>query len=112
MMNRLFQSQILNRLRQHIHVAKATVDAAKFAITSAEASLKDANENLTKTSIYAPMTGTVSMLLVELGERVAGTNLMAGTELMRVADLSRMEAQVQVNENDIPRVKLGDTALD
>ena len=92
-------------------VAKATVDAAKFAITSAEASLKDANENLTKTSIYAPMTGTVSMLLVELGERVAGTNLMAGTELMRVADLPRMEAQVQVNENDIPRVKLGDTAL-
>jgi HlyD family secretion protein len=91
--------------------AKATVDAAKFAITSAQASLKDANENLTKTSIYAPMTGTVSMLLVELGERVAGTNLMAGTELLRVADLSRMEAQVQVNENDIPRVKLGDTAL-
>lgn len=92
-------------------VAKATVDAAKFAITSAEAALKDANENLTKTSIYAPMTGTVSMLLVELGERVAGTNLMAGTELMRVADLSRMEAQVQVNENDVPRVKLGDTAF-
>ena len=93
------------------NVAKAELDAAKFAITSAEASLKDANENLIKTSIYAPMTGTVSMLLVELGERVAGTNLMAGTELMRVADLSRMEAQVQVNENDIPRVKLGDTAL-
>jgi HlyD family secretion protein len=93
------------------NVAKAELDAAKFAITSAEASLKDANENLTKTSIYAPMTGNVSMLLVELGERVAGTNLMAGTELMRVADLSRMEAQVQVNENDIPKVKLGDTAL-
>jgi HlyD family secretion protein len=92
-------------------VAKAELDAAKFAITSAEAALKDANENLIKTSIYAPMTGTVSMLLVELGERVAGTNLMAGTELMRVADLSRMEAQVQVNENDIPKVKLGDTAL-
>ena len=68
---------------------------------SAEASLKEANENLIKTSIYAPMSGTVSMLLVELGERVAGTNLMAGTELLRVADLSRMEAQVQVNENDI-----------
>jgi HlyD family secretion protein len=92
-------------------VAKSTVDAAKFSIASGEASLKDANENLLKTSIYAPMTGTVSMLLVELGERVAGTNLMAGTELMRVADLARMEAQVQVNENDIPRVKLGDTAL-
>jgi HlyD family secretion protein len=56
------------------------------------------------------MSGTVSMLLVELGERVAGTNLMAGTELLRVADLSRMEAQVEVNENDIVRVNLGDTA--
>jgi HlyD family secretion protein len=57
------------------------------------------------------MSGTVSMLLVELGERVAGTNLMAGTELLRVADLSRMEAQVEVNENDIVKVSLGDTAL-
>jgi HlyD family secretion protein len=92
-------------------VAKAEVDAAKFAVVSSEASLKEANENLIKTSIYAPISGTVSMLLIELGERVAGTNLMAGTELLRVADLSRMEAQVQVNENDIPRVKLGDTAL-
>ncbi len=91
-------------------VAKADVDASRFAVTSAEASLKEASENLTKTSIYSPMTGTVSMLLVELGERVAGTNLMAGTDIMRVADLSRMEAQVEVNENDIVRVKLGDTA--
>ena len=92
-------------------VAKAEVDAAKFSVISSEASLKEAEENLVKTSIYAPMSGTVSMLLVELGERVAGTNLMAGTELMRVADLSRMEAQVEVNENDIVRVHLGDTAL-
>ena len=92
-------------------VAKSEVDAGKFTVISTEASLKEANENLTKTSIYAPMSGTVSMLLVELGERVAGTNLMAGTELLRVADLARMEARVQVNENDIPRVKLGDTAL-
>ena len=91
-------------------VAKAEVDAAKFAVISSEASLKEANENLIKTTIYAPMSGTVSMLLVELGERVAGTNLMAGTELLRVADLSRMEAQVEVNENDIVRVNLGDTA--
>jgi HlyD family secretion protein len=91
-------------------VAKAEVDAAKFSVVSAEASLKEANENLVKTSIYSPMTGTVSMLLVELGERVAGTGMMAGTEMLRVADLSRMEAQVEVNENDIPRVKLGDTA--
>lgn len=92
-------------------VAKAEVEAARYAVISAEASLKEANENLIKTSIYAPMTGTVSMLLVELGERVAGTSLMAGTELMRIADLSSMEAQVEVNENDIVRVTLGDTAI-
>jgi HlyD family secretion protein len=93
------------------NVAKSEVDAAKFSVVSTEASLKEANENLIKTSIYAPMTGTVSMLLVELGERVAGTNLMAGTEIMRIADLSRMEARVEVNENDIVRVNHGDTAL-
>ena len=93
------------------NVAKSEVDAARFSVISSEASLKEASENLIKTSIYSPMTGTVSMLLVELGERVAGTNLMAGTEILRIADLSRMEAQVEVNENDIVRVNLGDTAL-
>ncbi|NMC40581.1 MAG: efflux RND transporter periplasmic adaptor subunit [Bacteroidales bacterium] len=92
-------------------VAKADVDAAKFSILSAEASLKEAEENLVKTSIYAPMDGTVSMLLVELGERVVGTSMMTGTEMMRIADLTRMEARVDVNENDIPRVKVGDTAV-
>jgi HlyD family secretion protein len=92
-------------------VAKSEVDAAKYSVISSEASLKEANENLTKTSIYAPMSGTVSMLLVELGERAVGTGLMTGTEMMRVADLSRMEARVEVNENDIVRVNLGDTAL-
>jgi HlyD family secretion protein len=93
------------------NVAKSEVDAAKYSIVSAEASVKEANETLIKTSIYSPMTGTVSMLLVELGERVAGTNLMAGTEILRIADLSRMEAQVEVNENDIVRVKVNDTAF-
>ncbi len=92
-------------------VAKAEVDAARFSVLSAEASLKEAEENLVKTSIYAPMSGTVSMLLVELGERVVGTSMMTGTEMMRIADLSRMEARVEVNENDIPRVKVGDTAI-
>ncbi|HPC97655.1 MAG TPA: efflux RND transporter periplasmic adaptor subunit [Bacteroidales bacterium] len=92
-------------------VAKADVDAAKFSILSAEASLKEAEENLVKTSIYAPIDGTVSMLLVELGERVVGTSMMTGTEMMRIADLTRMEARVEVNENDIPRVKVGDTAV-
>jgi HlyD family secretion protein len=93
------------------NVAKSEVDAAKFSVVSSEASVKEANENLIKTSLYSPMSGTVSMLLVELGERVAGTNLMAGTDILRIADLSRMEAQVEVNENDIVRVSLGDTAI-
>lgn len=92
-------------------VARAEVEAAKFSVLSAEASLKEAEENLIKTSIYAPISGTVSMLLVELGERVVGTSMMTGTEMMRIADLSRMEARVEVNENDITRVKVGDTAI-
>jgi len=112
----LFEEQTISKsdfeqAQASYSVAKAEVDAAKFSVVSSEASLNEANENLLKTSIYSPMSGTVSMLLVELGERVAGTNLMAGTELLRVADLSRMEAQVEVNENDIVRVHLGDTAL-
>ncbi|MDX9812579.1 MAG: efflux RND transporter periplasmic adaptor subunit [Bacteroidales bacterium] len=92
-------------------VARSEVDAARYSIVSAEAALKEANENLTKTSVYSPISGTVSMLLVELGERVAGTGMMAGTEMLRIADLTRMEAQVEVNENDIVRVSLGDTAI-
>jgi HlyD family secretion protein len=112
----LYQEQTISKsdyeaAEASYNVAKAEVDAAKFSVTSAEASLKEANETLIKTSIYAPMSGTVSMLLVELGERVAGTNLMAGTDILRIADLSRMEAQVEVNENDIVRVSQGDTAI-
>ncbi len=111
----LFEEQTISKsdyeqAEASYRVAKAEVDAAKFSVVSAEASLKEADENLIKTSIYSPMTGIVSMLLVELGERVAGTGLMAGTEMLRVADLSKMEAQVEVNENDIPSVKMGDTA--
>ncbi|HOF21233.1 MAG TPA: efflux RND transporter periplasmic adaptor subunit [Bacteroidales bacterium] len=112
----LFEEETISRsefeqAEASYNVAKAEVDAANFSVISSEASLKEANENLVKTSIYAPMDGTVSMLLVELGERVAGTSMMAGTEMLRIADLSRMEARVEVNENDIVRVNLGDTAI-
>lgn len=93
------------------NTAKAEKQAAEFSVASAEASLREAEENLRRTSIYAPMSGTVSMLLVELGERVVGTELMSGTELMRIADLDRMEVEVEVNENDIVRVHYMDTAL-
>ncbi|KPL11162.1 MAG: hypothetical protein AMS23_02290 [Bacteroides sp. SM1_62] len=92
-------------------VAKAELDAAKYSVKSAEAALAEAEENLIKTSIYAPMSGTVSMLLVEKGERVVGAQMMTGTEMMRIADLDRMEVLVEVNENDIVRVNMEDTAL-
>ncbi len=87
------------------------VKAAEFAVNSAEASLKEADENLTKTSIFAPIDGTVSKLNIEKGERVVGTIQMAGTEMLRIANLNLMEVKVEVNENDIVRVKMGDTAL-
>jgi HlyD family secretion protein len=92
-------------------VSEAEVKAAEFAVKSAEASVSEANEQLTKTRIFAPIPGTVSRLNVEKGERVVGTNMYAGTEMMVVADLDKMEVQVDVNENDIVKVSLGDTAL-
>jgi HlyD family secretion protein len=72
--------------------------------------MRDAAENLRKTSIFAPVSGIVSLLNVEAGERVVGTSQMAGTEMMRIANLADMEVRVNVNENDIVRVSIGDTA--
>lgn len=80
-------------------------------IRSTEASLREARENFRKTSVVAPMTGIVSKLLVKNGERVVGTATMSGTEMLRIADLNKMEVRVNVNENDIVRVSVGDTAL-
>jgi HlyD family secretion protein len=80
-------------------------------VSSAEASLREAQENLNKTNIYAPISGTISRLNIELGERVVGTAQMAGTELLRLANLNLMEVAVEVNENDINSVSLNDTAL-
>ncbi len=91
--------------------AMAEKEAAVFSVQSAVAGLEEAQENLEKTSIYAPMSGTISALNVELGERVVGTELMSGTEILRLADLSMMEVEVEVNENDIVRVAYMDTAL-
>ena len=96
--------------QQDVASAKANLSAAQFNIRSAEASMKDAAENLRKTSIFAPVSGIISLLNVEAGERVVGTSQMAGTEMMRIANLSNMEVRVNVNENDIVRVSIGDTA--
>ncbi len=91
-------------------VSKAGFESAEFSVLSSEAALKEAQENLSKTTIYAPIDGTVSKLNVEQGERVVGTMQMAGTEILRIANLNRMEVKVDVSENDIVRVKQNDTA--
>ena len=92
-------------------IAQADVESAKASVRSAQASLNEAEENLVKTTLYAPIDGTIYGLLVEMGERVVGTAMMSGTEMMRIADLNRMEVVVEVNENDIVRVSLYDTAI-
>ncbi|MFT5918172.1 MAG: HlyD family secretion protein, partial [Bacteroidia bacterium] len=88
--------------------AEQTIEAARYTVKSSQASVKDARESLGLTSIYAPMDGIVTKLSVEKGEKVVGTSQMSGTEIMRIADLSRMEVRVDVNENDIIRVSEGD----
>jgi len=93
-----------------IKAAQENVKASEYNINSAEASLKESNDNLHRTAIYSPVNGIVSKLNIELGERVVGTSQMAGTEIMRIANLNDMEVNVEVNENDIVRVSLNDTA--
>ncbi len=100
-----------NMGKADVEAARQSVVSAEFSVKSTEASLEEAKANLTKTIILAPNDGTISKLNVKLGERVVGTMQMAGTELLRIADLKRMEVVVSVNENDIVRVHFGDTAL-
>lgn len=98
--------------RAEVTAAEETVKAADYSVKSAEASVKESAENLYKTTIYAPVSGTISKLNVEKGERVAGASqFSAGTEILRIANLTMMEVIVSVNENDIVRVSLNDTAL-
>ncbi|EOZ95698.1 Macrolide-specific efflux protein MacA [Indibacter alkaliphilus LW1] len=94
-----------------LDAAEQSVLAAEYIIKSAQATVNEAAENLRLTNVYSPVNGIVSKLLVEKGERVVGTQQMAGTEMLRLADLSRMEVRVNVNENDIIRISLGDTTL-
>ncbi len=91
-------------------VAKASKQSAYFNVQSASATVNEAKDNLGRTTIYAPADGTISMLNVELGERVLGTQQMTGTEILRVANLNNMEVEVDVNENDIVKIKVGDEA--
>ncbi len=100
-----------DKAKTNYNVAQATYKAARFQVKSAQAGVKEARDNMKRTVIYAPITGTITRLNVEKGERVVGTKQMAGTEMMRIADLNRMEVLTDVNENDIVKVKIKDTAL-
>ena len=111
----LFEKQAISesqfqQAETRYQVAQASYEAADYAVQSSEAQLRDFQEQLAKTAIYAPMSGTISMLSVELGERVVGTSQMAGTEMMRLAKLDQMEIEVDVNENDVVNVSVRDSA--
>lgn len=121
---KLYQQQVISKAeydqaKSNFQVAQAQVTAgeediraSEFMVKSAEAALKRSREDLTRTAIFSPNDGTVSKLSVLKGERVTGASqFSSGTEIMRIANLNEMEALVQVNENDIVRVKMGDTAL-
>lgn len=105
----IIESQYYSALAEK-EAASLNVQAAQFNIESAQASLNEANEILSRTKLYAPMDGIVSKLKVELGEKVVGTAQMIGTELITIADLNHMELKVDVGENDVLRISIGDTA--
>jgi HlyD family secretion protein len=102
--------QELERMESDLASSIAQLEAQQAFVQQAKATLKESIENLNKTAIYAPMDGTVSKLNVELGERVLGSGFSQGTDLMTVADLGKMEAIVDVDENDVVLVSIGDTA--
>lgn len=104
------QSQYLTA-QANYNAALQTVRSGQAAVISARASLTEADKDLSRTVIVAPMDGIISLLDVKKGERVVGYAQMAGTEMMRVADMSAIEVQVDVGENDIPKVRIGDSAL-
>ncbi len=99
----------LESAKANLNAAEQSAKAASFSVKSNEATLRELRTNLKRTSLFAPMNGVVSLLSVEKGERVVGSNMMAGTEMMRVANMSAMEVQVDVSESDIPKVALGNT---
>ncbi len=108
---KLISDQDFITLKTSLEIAKAQYQSAEAGVAQAGASLKQSKEALYKTTIYSPIDGVVSQLISELGERVSGSSFTQGTEIMSVADLSRMEAQVDVGENDVVLISVGDTSL-
>jgi len=117
----LFKDNVVSKVELEnaqlsFHVSKSQLESANYnvqssyyQVKSSEASRKQARQNLDRTNIYASMDGTITQLNIELGQRVVGTNQMAGTEILKIADLSRMEVIVEINENDIVNIGLGDS---
>lgn len=113
--DQLFKAKLLseadrNAAQTNHDIAKAALESSLFAIQRAEGALRQIREALSKTTISSPSDGSITSLSSRLGERVVGTSQFAGTEVMRIADLGAMEAQVNVNENDVINVKVGDVA--
>jgi HlyD family secretion protein len=107
---KLISAQDYNAAEAATDVAKNTYESSLHEIERAQASSSQARDQLSKTTIYSPMVGTITLLNSKLGERLVATNQFAGTEVMRVADLAHMQAVVDVNENDVVNVKLGHKA--
>ena len=103
--------QTIRSARAQYNAAVQGIRGSRASVQSAQAQLQKANKDVSRATLVAPMDGVVTLLAVKKGERVVGTAQMAGTEMLRVADLSVMEVRVNVGENDIPKVKLYDSAL-
>lgn len=123
MQKQLFDDKVISRnefnlAEANYRSAKANYNAAKqgirggqAAVQTAQASLAKANKDLSRTAVLAPMDGVVSLLSVKKGERVVGSNMMAGTEMLRIADMAKIEIRVDVSESDISKVHLGDSSI-
>jgi HlyD family secretion protein len=119
----LFDEKVISRLefeqaenayltsKADYNAAIKSIQSTKASVASAQASLSRTNKDLGRTSVLAPMNGVVSLLNVKKGERVVGNSMMAGTEMMRIADMRSIEVRVDVGENDVPKVSYGDTAI-
>ena len=108
--SRLIPESDRKSAQTNFEIAQSALNASQFDVQRSEGALRQINQALSKTTIVAPTDGSISSLTSRLGERVVGTSQFAGTEVMRIADLSNMEARVNVNENDIVNVKIGDVA--
>lgn len=99
-----------NGAKAALEAAKQNVIGSQYGLAQSSATVKEAQDNLVKTTIYSPVDGVVSKLSIEQGERVLGTAQFAGTEIMTISDLSQMDVNVDVNENDINRITVGDSS--